>query len=134
MVQFNGAYKLERSDNMEEFLAKMNVGYLKRKLALSMKPTVEVKVEGNRWRLVTHTPASTLTWSFTLGQEVTLTSSQGGETKAIFTLEGEKLIQSNLKGAEENVDIVRQFTGDEILMKLTHKPSGVQCTRVFKRK
>lgn len=57
------------------------MGFLKRKLALSVKPRLEVKVEGDKWKIVTHTPASTLTWSFTLGEEVTVPNSEGGETQ-----------------------------------------------------
>ena len=48
---------------------------------MSMKSTVEVEVEGDRWRLVTHTPIYTVTWDFTLGEEVTLPAHQGGEIK-----------------------------------------------------
>lgn len=57
----------------------LDVGFMKRKMALSVKPSVEVQVEGDKWKLVTHTPVSTVTWSFTLGSEVKLPTNQGGE-------------------------------------------------------
>lgn len=133
MVQFNGTYKLEKNENLDEFLSKMDVGFMKRKLALSVKPTVVVEVEGDKWKLVTHTPASTVTWTFTLGAEVTLPTNDGREVRAVFTLEGDKLIQKTLSGKEAEVDNVREFTEDALIMHVTHKQSGVKCTRLFKR-
>ncbi|XP_063847871.1 fatty acid-binding protein-like [Scylla paramamosain] len=116
MVQFNGTYKLEKNENLDEFLSKMDVGFMKRKLALSVKPTVVVEVEGDKWKLVTHTPASTVTWTFTLGAEVTLPTNDGREVRAVFTLEGDKLIQKTLSGKEAEVDNVREFTEDALIM------------------
>ncbi|XP_045129889.1 fatty acid-binding protein-like [Portunus trituberculatus] len=133
MVQFNGTYKLEKNENLDAFLSKMDVGFMKRKMAGSVKPSVVIEVEGDKWKLVTHTPASTITWDFTLGTEVTLPTNEGREVKAVFTLEGNKLIQRSLTGKEAEVDNVREFTDDAFIMHLTHKESGLKCTRTFKR-
>ncbi|XP_071538308.1 fatty acid-binding protein-like [Panulirus ornatus] len=133
MVQFDGSYKLEKNENLEELLAKMDVNKVKRKMALMSKPSVEVKVEGDNWTMVTHSTRRTVTWNFKLGEEKELVAADGSNFKATFTLEEDKLMQYTVEGHDTALEIVRQFTDHGMIQELTHKDSGTKCTRTFKR-
>jgi len=134
MVNFNGTYKLEKNENLEEFLAAMGVGAMKRKMASMARPSVEVKVEGDTWTIVTSSTLKTATWTFTLGEEKELqNTSDSSMIKAIFTLEGNRLIQKTTEGDGSKCDIVREFTDDAMIQIITHKESGTKATRTHKR-
>lgn len=60
---------------------KTDVGLVKRKLAGLMSETVEVKERGQEWMLVTYTPFAVLSWTFTLGHQHLLVTSDGNILK-----------------------------------------------------
>lgn len=60
---------------------KADVGLVKRKLTGLMWETVEVKERGQEWMLVTYTPFAVISWTFTLGHQHHLVTSDGGTIK-----------------------------------------------------
>ncbi|KAK4296595.1 hypothetical protein Pmani_030915 [Petrolisthes manimaculis] len=109
MIEFSGRYRLEKNENLEELLTKLDVGLVKRKVAGLMRQTVEVRVKGEEWMLVTHTPLAALTWTFTLDHLHQLVTSDGGRFKATFYLEGNCLTQHTIEGPEADLLVMREF-------------------------
>ncbi|XP_042215644.1 fatty acid-binding protein-like [Homarus americanus] len=133
MVQFIGTYKHESDENLEEVFIKMGMGFLMRKLALRSKPTVEVEVDGDTWTITTKVTVRTMIWTFKLGEE-TFVDSTEGTVKVVFSVEDDKLIQTPVENQGDRVmTSVRHFTSDGLIQTLTHTASGTVATRHYKR-
>ncbi|XP_076048445.1 fatty acid-binding protein-like [Oratosquilla oratoria] len=131
MVQFVGTYKHEKDENLEEVFAKMGMNFLIRKMAASSKPTVEVSQDGDKWTIKTIMSIRTLEWTFTNGEALDI-DSPGGKTKAVFTVEGDKIIQTP-EDQESGVYIERIFNDEGMVQTMLHKSSGTKAMRAFKR-
>ncbi|KAG7167143.1 Fatty acid-binding protein-like 1 [Homarus americanus] len=81
MVEFNGTYKHDKDENFQEVLAKIGIGFMLRKVMMLAKPSVEVKVEGDIWTILAHTPIKTITITFKLGQETDMEFLTGGRQR-----------------------------------------------------
>lgn len=65
--QFVGRWKLVESENFEDYLKEVGVGLLLRKAACAAKPTLEIKVNGNKWHVNQLSTFKNTTLEFTLG-------------------------------------------------------------------
>ncbi|XP_071520039.1 fatty acid-binding protein-like isoform X2 [Panulirus ornatus] len=133
MAQFTGTYKHERDDNLEQLFIQMGMNFLVRKLALRTSPTIEVKVEGDNWTISTIMSIRTLTWTFKLGEE-TIVDGTNGFVKVIFTLDGDRLVQTPVDETDEKaMTAVRHFTPQGMTQTMVHKASGTTAVRHFKK-
>ncbi|CAG2181389.1 unnamed protein product, partial [Oppiella nova] len=69
MSEFTGKYKLEKSDNFDNFLKELGVNFMLRKLANSTSPTLEITRNGDEFVFKTVSTVKTSTMTFTLGKE-----------------------------------------------------------------
>merc|ERR1712018_258745 len=63
---FNGKFKLAKDEKFDEYLTKVGVNLVKRKMALSMTPTVEVTIDGDSITMKNSLGADV---KFTVGQK-----------------------------------------------------------------
>jgi len=130
MSEFTGKYKLEKSDNFDNFLKELGVNFMLRKLANSTSPTLEITRNGDEFVFKTVSTVKTSTMTFTLGQEFEEERLDGKKVKSVITVEGNKLIQTQKDGAKE-VIYVREFSGDTLTA--TSTANNVTSVRVYKR-
>merc|ERR1712215_91090 len=69
MVQMTGTYTQVSSENYEEFMKALNVGYLLRKAALASTPVMTITEDNGVWNIVTKTSMKSMELTFKLGEE-----------------------------------------------------------------
>ncbi|XP_017062171.1 fatty acid-binding protein, muscle [Drosophila ficusphila] len=121
-------YKLDKSENFDEYMKELGVGLVTRKMGNSLSPTVEVTKEGDTYTLTTTSTFKTSAISFKLGEEFDEETLDGRNVKSIITLDGNKLTQEQ-KG-DKPTTIVREFNDGELITTLTI--GSVKCVRVYK--
>lgn len=127
---FLGKFELESSENFDEFLSELGVGYLTRAVATRAKSQYEITKNGEYYTLKTHSPFRTAEITFKLNGETFEEERLDGEhVKSNMTMSGNKWIQRQF--GEKEVTYIREFTGDEV--KLTAIVNNVITVRVYKR-
>ncbi|EDV91219.1 fatty acid-binding protein, muscle [Drosophila grimshawi] len=129
MASFVGKkYKLDKSENFDEYMKELGVNMVLRKMGNSVSPTVEVTVDGDTYTMTTTSTFKTSAISFKLGEEFDEETLDGRKVKSIITLDGNKLTQEQ-KGDKPST-IVREFSDSELITTLTI--GAVKSVRVYK--
>merc|ERR1711926_77645 len=102
----NKKYKLTSSENFDEYMTELKIGFMTRKLGTSSTPVVEVTLNGDEYTLTTSSLLKTTT----------------------INLEGNKM--THVMKGEPETTIIREFNGNEMKAVLT--VNSVICTRVYK--
>ncbi|XP_037799369.1 cellular retinoic acid-binding protein 1-like isoform X2 [Penaeus monodon] len=131
MVQFEGRFQHERSENFDEFLKAIGVPLIPRKMVVASNPVVEVRRDGDTWTIRMNTLVRTVEYVFEPGQTVE-TETMGGMAQNVFTIEDDKIMQTQ-KSDTYTTEVIRQFTEDSLIMTITHVESGIICHRYFRR-
>lgn len=84
-----------------------------RKMGNSVSPTVELKLDGEKYSLTTSSTFKTSTITFKLGEEFDEETLDGRKVKSICTMDGNTLIQEQ-KGDKPS-KIVREFKENELI-------------------
>ena len=122
-------YKLDKSENFDEYMKEIGVGLVLRKMGNSVSPTVELKKnDDGSFSFTTTSTFKTSTINFKLGEEFDEETLDGRKVKSVCTMEGDKLIQEQ-KG-EKPTTIVREFTPTELTTTLTI--GDIKSVRVYK--
>ncbi|KAK4298830.1 hypothetical protein Pmani_028848 [Petrolisthes manimaculis] len=132
---FVGLYRLESQENFDALLVELGLTRISRKVLMMMKPTMEVKVEGDQWTVIHDAPIQNIVWKFQLGKEVTIRGVKG-KALAIFTTEDtNKLVMNPGPSAKpgSGCRFVRTFTPNGHTVKIEHIASGVVSTKYYKR-
>nr|ABE77153.1 intracellular fatty acid binding protein [Pacifastacus leniusculus] len=131
MAPIAGKYTLESSENFDEFMKALGVGMMLRKLGQTSKPTVELLEKNEEWTLKTTTTMKTTELKFKLGQEIDESTFDGRDCKTVFTLEGDKLIQTQNATKGKSAKYTREFTDTQMIM--LSECDGVVSKRIYKR-
>ncbi|XP_054745829.1 probable fatty acid-binding protein [Anastrepha obliqua] len=86
-------YKLEKSENFDEYMKELGVDMVLCKMGNSVSPTVELKKDGDNYSFTTTSTFKTTTVNFKLGEEFDEETLDGRKVKSVFTLDGNKLVQ-----------------------------------------
>ncbi|XP_031839722.1 fatty acid binding protein isoform X2 [Nomia melanderi] len=121
-------YKLESSENFDEFMRTLGVGLMTRKVGSSVSPVVELTEDSGLYTLKTTSPFKNSEIKFKLGEEFEEETPDGRKVKSVCTMEGNKLVQ--IQKGEKQTTIEREFTPTE--MKAIMKVDDIVCTRVYK--
>lgn len=120
-------YKNTESENFDEYMKALGVGFVLRKIGNSVSPTVELKKDGDKYTLVTSSTFKTSEITFELGKEFDEETLDGRNVKSVVTLEGDKLIHK--QGGEPESTIIREFTDKDMVATMT--VGNVVCTRKY---
>nr|AAL68638.1 cellular retinoic acid/retinol binding protein [Metapenaeus ensis] len=134
MAKFEGKFRMESSENFDEFMKALGVGLVMRKMGNAATPTVEITKDGDTYSLKTVTTFKTTEIKFKLGEEFEETTADGRVVKSTVTMDGNKLVhkQTGDKEKKEKDSILtREFSDDQMLMEC--KVDDIVCTRVYKR-
>ncbi|XP_013387579.1 fatty acid-binding protein, intestinal-like [Lingula anatina] len=132
-VDFSGMWKLDRSENFEDFLKENGANIVARKMAGLSKPTQEIKQEGNKFVIKTQAGFWTQEQSFTVGDSFQQ-DHQGTTMTCSTRWEGNKLITDlvpNEEGKGKKTKNTRELVGDELVQ--TMEVGNVVCKRIFKK-
>ncbi|KAL7730041.1 hypothetical protein ACLKA6_009328 [Drosophila palustris] len=121
-------YKLDKSENFDEYMKELGVGMVLRKMGNTVSPTVEVTKDGDTYTMTTTSTFKTSAISFKLGEEFDEETLDGRKVKSVITLDGNKLVQEQ-KGDKPST-IVREFTDSELITTLTI--GSVKSVRIYK--
>lgn len=122
-------YKNYESDQFEEYMKELGVGFFLRKIGNNVNPSVELKkLPENKYQLITTSTFKDTEITFELGKEFDEETLDGRQVKSVMTLEGNKLTQK--QGGDPPSTIIREFGDKEMVA--TMKVNDVVCTRKYK--
>ncbi|XP_005177535.1 probable fatty acid-binding protein [Musca domestica] len=121
-------YKLDKSENFDEYMKELGVGMVLRKMANTVTPTVELKKDGDLYTFTTTSTFKTSSISFKLGEEFDEETLDGRKVKSVCTMDGNTLTQEQ-KGDKPST-IVREFSDSELITTLTI--GDIKSVRVYK--
>merc|ERR1712121_554037 len=133
MVQITGSYTQTSNEGYEEFLKKLNVGFILRKAAMASTPVMTIAEDGGNWTMITKTTVKSIELRFRLGEEFEETTTDGRKCKTTVSLAGNQMTTSQkaTKAGEKNVVVVREFSDEGLTYTATC--DGVTSTQKFKR-
>jgi len=123
-------YKLETSENFDEFMKEIGVGLITRKVGNSVSPVVELNKEGDEYILTSNSTFKNVVTKFKPGEEFDQETPDGRKVKATITVEGNTLkeVQKGDDGKLTTID--RTWTDDEI--KMVMSAGDITATRIYK--
>ncbi|CAL4121906.1 unnamed protein product [Meganyctiphanes norvegica] len=134
MAKIEGTYKLDLSENFDEFMKALGVGMVMRKMANSATPVVTVSKEEETYTIKQATTFKTTEIKFKLGEEFEETTADGRVVKSTITLDGSKLLHKQVGDAskkEKDSTMDREFTDTH--MNMLCKVDDITCKRNYKR-
>jgi len=148
---FSGTWRLDTSENFDEYMKAVEVGFMIRKLGAVAKPDVVIAIgDDGTWTVKSVTSFSSYEVKFKLGEKIDETTPDGRKVQTVFTLEeadkneaGEGNGESGVKmgryqlfqkqeGKVPSV-ITRQLINDGQGMICVCRAKDVKCTRSYKR-
>ncbi|KAF0759079.1 fatty acid-binding protein, muscle-like [Aphis craccivora] len=115
---FDTKFKLETSENFDEFCKALGVIEVMRTLGKVMSPVVELtKKQDGKFVLTCNTMIRNTSMEFNLGEEFIEETLDAHKVRSIITQEGNKLvhIQKGLSNRKETT-IIREFEPDQLKM------------------
>ncbi|XP_052751954.1 fatty acid-binding protein-like [Galleria mellonella] len=135
MDQYLGKkYKLKCSENLDEFLKSLGIGFLSRKAAAAVSPVCELtRDEDGTYTYIFSTPIRTLKYVFKLGEEVILERADGAKMKSTFTIEGDDFVQIEVHENGKVSKHVRSFSEDKLVVVSTIEGWDGKAIRTYDR-
>ncbi|XP_063235467.1 fatty acid-binding protein [Bacillus rossius redtenbacheri] len=124
----NKKYKLASSENFDEYMKALGVGFITRKIGNTTSPTIELSRSGDEYTLLTSSTFKNTSISFRPGEEFEEDTVDGRKVKSRVDIEDNRL--THVQKGEKDTTIVREFFADEV--KATMTIDDIVCTRVYK--
>jgi len=131
MAGLEGKWKLETSENFDEYMKALGVSYLARKMGASAKPNLTITSEGNRTSIKSESSVKTTEFTFVFGQEFDETTADGRKVKSTITKESDARWMHVQKGDFPST-ICRELTDPNTLV-ITCVAKDVTSKRVYSR-
>lgn len=122
-------YKMDKSENFDEYMKALGVGMVLRKLGNSINPTVELSKDGDEYTLATTSTFKNTIIKFKLGEEFDEETVDGRKVKSVCTMAGDNKLVHEQKG-DKPTTIVREFTATDLIATMT--AGDVKCVRTYK--
>uniref|UniRef100_A0A8C4XVW7 Cytosolic fatty-acid binding proteins domain-containing protein n=1 Tax=Gopherus evgoodei TaxID=1825980 RepID=A0A8C4XVW7_9SAUR len=127
---FLGTWKLVSSENFEEYMKELGVGFATRKLGSLAKPSVVISTNDDIITIKTESTFKNTEISFKLGEEFEETTADDRKTKSIITLDNGALIHVQKWDGKETT-IKRELVDSKLVVECTM--NKVTSTRVYER-
>ncbi|KGL76641.1 Myelin P2 protein [Tinamus guttatus] len=128
--QFAGTWKLVSSDNFDEYMKELGVGFATRKMAAVAKPSVTITRNGDVIIIKTESTFKNTEISFKLGEEFDETTADDRKTKNVITLDNGILNQVQKWDGKETI-IKRKVVDGNLVVECTM--NNVICKRVYEK-
>ncbi|XP_005301572.1 fatty acid-binding protein, adipocyte-like [Trachemys scripta elegans] len=125
---FVGTWKLISSENFEDYMRELGVGFATRKMAGVAKPNVIISTNGDVITIKTESTFKNTEISFKLGEEFEETTADDRKVKSIITLDNGSLIQVQKWDGKETT-LIRKLVDGKLVVECTM--NNVTCTRVY---
>ncbi|KAM9102584.1 fatty acid-binding protein, adipocyte [Antechinus flavipes] len=127
---FVGTWKLISSENFDEYMKEVGVGFATRKVASMAKPNMIISVQGDVITIKSESTFKNTEISFKLGQEFDEVTADDRKVKSIITLNEGGLIQVQ-KWNGKSTTITRKLVDGKIVVECVMK--DVTSTRIYER-
>ncbi|KAF4789369.1 Myelin P2 protein [Turdus rufiventris] len=114
--QFVGTWKLLTSENFEDYMKELGVGFATRKMAGVAKPNVTISINGDVITIKTESTFKNTEVSFKLGEEFDETTADDRKTKNVITLDNGVLTQVQKWDGKETI-IKRRVADGNLVVK-----------------
>lgn len=114
--QFLGKFTLVSSENFDEYMKAIGVGFALRKIAVNLKPDLHIEKDGDQWTVTSVSTFKTVVTKFKLGEEFEETTPDGRTVKSTITLEDNNLIhrQRPIKPSDKETEIIRSIQDGDL--------------------
>ena len=127
---FVGTWKLVSSENFDDYMKEVGVGFATRKVAGMAKPTLIISVNGDVATIRSESTFKNTEISFKLDQEFDEVTPDDRKVKSIINLDEGALVQvQNWDG--KSTTIKRKLVDDKMVLECVM--NGVTATRVYER-
>ncbi|NP_571680.1 fatty acid binding protein 7, brain, a [Danio rerio] len=127
---FCATWKLVDSQNFDEYMKSLGVGFATRQVGNVTKPTIVISHEGDKVVIKTLSTFKNTEISFKLGEEFDETTADDRHVKSTVSLEGDNLVQVQRWDGKET-KFVREIKDGKMVMTLTFE--GVQAVRTYEK-
>uniref|UniRef100_A0A3Q3W699 Cellular retinoic acid-binding protein 1 n=1 Tax=Mola mola TaxID=94237 RepID=A0A3Q3W699_MOLML len=127
---FCAKWKLVDSQNFDDYMKALGVGFATRQMGNVTKPTVVISKDGDKVVVKTQSTFRNTEFSAKLGEEFDETTPDDRHVKSTFTMEGDKLVQVQKWDGKET-KFVREIKDGKMVMMLTFE--GVQAVRTYEK-
>ncbi|XP_049596943.1 fatty acid-binding protein, brain [Syngnathus scovelli] len=127
---FCATWKLLDSQNFDEYMKALGVGFATRQVGNVTKPTVIISQDGDKVVVKTTSTFRNTELSAKLGEEFDEITPDDRKVKSTFTMEGDKFVQVQKWDGKET-KFVRELKDGKLVMTLTF--DGVQAVRTYEK-
>ncbi|CAH0549572.1 unnamed protein product [Brassicogethes aeneus] len=123
-------YELHDSQNFDEFMKALGVGFLTRKLGAAASPVVDLTKEGDEYTLTSVSTFKNVILKFKPGVEFDQETPDGRNVKATITVDGATLHEVQKDSAGKTTIIDRTWSPEEV--KMVMSIDNITATRIYK--
>ncbi|KAJ8682434.1 hypothetical protein QAD02_018226 [Eretmocerus hayati] len=105
-------YKLESSENFDEFMKACGVGLITRKMGAAVSPSVEVTKSGDEYTMSTKSTFKNSEVKFKLGEEFDEETPDGRKVKSTITIDGNTM--THIQKGDKTTTIKREYSETEM--------------------
>merc|ERR1711976_359962 len=129
-----GKWQMVDSENFENFMSRLGVSYMVRKLGNQSKPLVTVSKDDDTISFKQESLVSTSTISFKIGEQFDEKTADGRKVKSTMSLVKPNTLRHEMLGTEGGKDsvCVREFLKDKMICPCTVE--DVVTTRTYSKK
>ncbi|XP_044521751.1 fatty acid-binding protein, adipocyte [Gracilinanus agilis] len=127
---FVGSWKLISTENFDDYMKEVGVGFATRKVASMAKPNMIISISGDVITIRTESTFKNTEISFKLGQEFDEVTADDRKVKSLITLEDGALVHVQ-KWDGKTTTIKRKLLDGKLVVECIMK--GVTSTRVYER-
>jgi len=131
MAGFEGKWKLETSENFDEYMKEIGVSFMIRKIAVTAKPTLILSQSDGKWTVKSESTIKNSEFTFSFNEEFEETTTDGRKVQSTITQEDETKWIHKQSGSPPST-ITRQITDPNTLETIC-EANGVISKRVYKR-
>uniref|UniRef100_A0A4W6CXV9 Cellular retinoic acid-binding protein 1 n=2 Tax=Lates calcarifer TaxID=8187 RepID=A0A4W6CXV9_LATCA len=127
---FVGTWNLKESENFDDYMKELGVGFATRKVGNLTKPTTVISLDGDKVTVKTHSTIKNTELSFKLGEEFDETTADDRKVKSIVNIEDGKMVHVQ-KWGDKETSLVREVNGNTLVLTLTI--GQVVCKRRYEK-
>ncbi|CAI2354817.1 unnamed protein product [Caenorhabditis sp. 36 PRJEB53466] len=127
-----GKWSFVSSENFDEYLKEVGVGWAVRTIATKTKPTLEFTINGDEWTMNSVSTFKNYTIKWKLGTQFDEKTADGRDVANVFSVENDRLIQVETgKNGGKDSRIERYIENGKLV--IVCQCNSVKCTRVYSR-
>ncbi|XP_008329835.1 fatty acid-binding protein, heart [Cynoglossus semilaevis] len=127
---FVGTWNMKETENFDEYMKELGVGFPTRKLGNMTKPTTIISVDGGVVTLKTQSAIKNTEISYKIGEEFDETTADGRKVKSVVSIEDGKMVHVQKWDGKET-SLVREVSDNALT--LTLKVGEVVCIRRYEK-